>query len=164
MDGRAVRLAGAARLIVRPDGDVGQSAVVHRLTDDVVQGGAPLQDAVERILAELAGRILLAHHSVIETGFLAVACQRIYGQAPKLASVDTLLLHERVVTATLPHGQEPAAGSLRLWAARDRYGLPPYGAHDALVDALACAELYLAQTAELGATRELLARHVLTRP
>jgi hypothetical protein len=31
------------------------------------------------------------------------------------------------------------------------------------VDAIACAELYLAQTAELGAGRELLARHVVAR-
>ena len=44
---------------------------------------------------------------------------------------------------------EPPKGSLRLWTARGQYGLPHYPAHQALTDALACAELYLAQTAEL---------------
>lgn len=41
-------------------------------------------------------------------------------------------------------------GSIRLWGARERWGLPVYKAHEALTDALACAELYLAQLTELG--------------
>lgn len=163
VDGRAIRLHGARRLIVRPAAEVGESAVVHGLTDDVVGAGVALESALEQVLAALTGRLLLAHHSVIETDFLASACRQVYGEAPRLASVDTLLLQERVVTTTLPHGQEPPPGSLRLWAARARYGLPTYRAHDALVDAIACAELYLAQTAELGAGRQLLARHVVAR-
>ena len=32
IDGRTIGLAGARRLIVRPEGEVGQSAVVHGLT------------------------------------------------------------------------------------------------------------------------------------
>ena len=46
------------------------------------------------------------------------------------------------------------AGALRLWTARERYGLPAGRPHDALGDALACAELYLGQVAELGRDRE----------
>ena len=37
----------------------------------------------------------------------------------------------------------------RLGAARQRYGLPEYRAHDALTDALAAAELFLAQIGHL---------------
>ena len=37
----------------------------------------------------------------------------------------------------------------RLWTARERYGLPTYRAHECLIDAIACAELYLAQVAEM---------------
>ncbi len=163
IEGRRIVLAGARHLVVRPDGDVGQSAVIHGLTDDVVGAGVSLEEAVELVLDRLAGRLLVAHHSVIETDFLAAACRRLYGQAPRLASVDTLLLQERVVTASLPHGREPPKGSLRLWAARERYGLPLYPAHDALVDAIACAELYLAQTTELADGRDWMARHVIAR-
>jgi len=47
-------------------------------------------------------------------------------------------------------GADPPASQLRLWGARERFGLPRYRAHDAAVDALACAELYLAQAAELA--------------
>jgi len=163
IDGRTIGLAGARRLIVRPEGEVGQSAVVHGLTDDIVEAGVPLAEAVEVLLAELAGRLMVAHHSVIEIDFLAAACRRLYGQAPALRSIDTLVLQHRVFRASGPPGSEPPAGSLRLWAARERYGLPTYQAHDALVDALACAELYLAQSAELGAGRDLEVRQVMSR-
>ncbi|MGL5147516.1 MAG: hypothetical protein ACRC7Q_08495, partial [Plesiomonas shigelloides] len=42
-------------------------------------------------------------------------------------------------------------GSLRLGACRQRYGLPVYSAHTAMVDALGCAELLLAQLASMNA-------------
>ena len=45
------------------------------------------------------------------------------------------------------------AGQLRLWNARTRYGLPVYKAHNALTDAVATAELYLAQVAENAAVK-----------
>lgn len=163
VDGRAIRLDGARTVIVRPPEEVGDSAVVHGLTDDVVDAGTTLESALALVLSHLAGRLLLAHYSVIETGFLSVACERVYGQPVRLPSVDTLLLQERILSAGLPQDREPTAGSLRLWAARERYGLPVYPAHDALVDALACAELYLAQTAELEARRSLVARQVVAR-
>ena len=61
-------------------------------------------------------------------------------------------------------GASRQAGALRLWTARERRGLPVYRAHEALTDALACAELYLAQRAELAARRPettLTLRHVV---
>ena len=57
-----------------------------------------------------------------------------------------------------------SVGAMRLWTARERRALPAYRAHEALTDALACAELYLAQRAELQArTPEttLTLRHVV---
>ena len=59
--------------------------------------------------------------------------------------------------------EEVRPGDLRLWRARKRYGLPVTKSHDALGDALACAELYLAQTAELGVSGPLLLRDVRRR-
>ena len=53
---------------------------------------------------------------------------------------------------------------MRLWTARERRALPAYRAHEALTDALACAELYLAQRAELQARSPettLTLRHVV---
>ena len=51
-------------------------------------------------------------------------------------------------------------GSLRLDAARRTHGLPRYASHHALTDAVAAAELLLAQVAEL---EQRLGREVLLR-
>ena len=163
VDGRGVVLAGARYRVVRPEADepVGPSATVHGLTDDDVAAGIPLADAVAELLADLAGRILLVHFARIEAEFLGRACQRLWGAGLPWPVVDTLQLEHRLVTTACQ--PDPPAGALRLWAARERYGLPRTGPHHALADAVACAELYLAQITELGNGRPLALRRLLAR-
>ena len=151
VDGELIILSGATEILIRPQGDVGESARYHGLTDDALRSGVGLAEALERVLAALTGRVLLAHHAAIETGFLAQACDVLYGVRPSFDVVDTMSLQFALLTQG--YDDEPPQGSLRLWAARGQYGLPRYAAHAALTDALACAELYLAQAAELQATR-----------
>lgn len=157
VDGDVVRLEGAQRVLVRANGGVGQSATIHGLTDDIVADGIPMEEALAAVLPALAGRVMLAHHALIEMKFLSVACKRLYGHRLPVQRVDTMLLQLRIV-APPALNRDPPEGSLRLWNARSRFGLPAYQAHDALVDALACAELYLAQLAELGHGRDLTLR------
>ena len=150
VDGARVVLAGAGRVVVggaTGTGGVGQSATVHGLTDDRLAQGLPLEDAVGRLLSVLAGRALLAHFAAIETGFLSAVCRRTWGAGMPCVVVDTFELERRALDVSW--GSEPSSGALRLWTARERRGLPVYRAHEALTDALACAELYLAQSAEL---------------
>ena len=149
VDGGSVVLGGAGRAVVRDDTGVGQSATVHGLTDDELATGIPLADAVTVLLRALAGRVLLAHYARIETSFLSAACERSWGAGMPCAVVDTFELERRAVAPRW--GSEPEKGALRLWTARERRGLPVYRAHEALTDALACAELYLALRAELAA-------------
>lgn len=159
VDGDRIVLGGAGSVLVRSGGEgdddddgVGQSATVHGITDDDVAGGASVEHALGMVFEALVGRVLLAHHSRIEIDFLGALCRRTYGVRPPLLAVDTLGLQRRVAGARLDMGftAEPAGEDLRLWGARERFGLPRSRAHDALGDAVACAELYLAQVAELG--------------
>ncbi len=165
VDGDEVRLGSARRLVVAGAAGargVGQSAVVHGLTDDDLAAGVPIDEVVAVVLDALQGRVLLAHHVRIETGFLGAACRRLWRAAMPCATVDTMELERRAVSRGW--GSEPEAGSLRLGRARERRGLPSYRAHECLTDALACAELYLAQRAELEETRPdttLTLRHVM---
>jgi DNA polymerase-3 subunit epsilon len=156
--GRRVMLAEARELRVRPpEGvDVGASATLHRLTDDTVSDAAPLSEALPPLLEALHGRVLLAHHASLEVEFVTAAARTSYGARPPLTAVDTLALQHRLQADE--HGE--VAGSLRLDAARRVYGLPRYAAHDALTDAVAAAELFLAQVAEL---ERRLGREVLLR-
>lgn len=159
VDGGGIALGGAEAVLLRPepgrgldDEGVGQSATVHGITDDAVATGESVEAVLDQIFSALKGRILLAHYSPIETDFLSVLCQTTYGVRPPLQVIDTLELQRRVVVGG-PENEfrsAPDPEELRLGAARQRYGLPRYRAHNALGDALACAELYLAQVSELA--------------
>jgi DNA polymerase III subunit epsilon len=145
---RQVVLAGAREVVVRPPPgvDVGESASVHRLTDDAVAAASTLVGVLPDLLAALHGRVLLAHHAPIELGFLPRAAQEAYGTRLPLTAVDTLTVQHQLVLGQ--HG-EIRPGSLRLDGARRHFGLPRYLAHLALTDAVATGELLLAQVAEL---------------
>lgn len=156
VDGDRIVLGGARSLLLRAEGaddveGVGQSATLHGITDDTVATGVSVDVFLDRIFEALTGRVLVAHYSRIETDFLGALCTSGHGVRPPFVPVDTLELHRRVLGAGVDSGFAPESSpdELRLWSARERYGLPRYRAHDALIDALACAELYLAQTAEL---------------
>lgn len=144
IEGR-VRLAGAEHLLVRPSRPVGDAAAkVHGLLDDRLAAAGPLSEALARLLAALAGRIPIAHHVEVERAFLSRACRTLHGHPLVTPWVDTLALARRNGTrgnAVL------GAGELRLSACRRRRGLPRHRSHDALADALACAELFLAEAA-----------------
>lgn len=148
IDGRDLVLAGAAHILISPSGEVGQSASIHRLTDDDLATGLPLEQAMPLVLQALTGRTLVAHHARIEVQFLSAACERLYGRPLLVRSIDTMTLHRRVLriapTDAVKHG------ALRLSGARDHFGLPRYRAHEALTDAIAAGELFLAQAADLA--------------
>ncbi|ABK43562.1 Exonuclease, RNase T and DNA polymerase III [Magnetococcus marinus MC-1] len=142
-NGRVV-LSGCAHYLVQPEGAISHaSAVVHGITDDHAEAyGEPLSVVLPRVLKALKGHVLLAHHCPIELNFIRKACQRLYGEMPLIPAVDTLVI-ERQIMDRRSGTYEP--GALRLFTARTRYNLPRYAAHDALMDAIACGELFLAQ-------------------
>lgn len=150
VDGRGIPVAAGRELIVAPRtaAGVGDSATVHGLTDDRVAAGMALTNALTETLRALAGRVLLAHHASIEIGFLDHACGKAFpGSRPAFAAVDTLALGSDLL---MVGDDDIPQGRLRLSSLRAQFGLPRYRAHRALTDALACAELYLALTAEMG--------------
>lgn len=149
IDGYEIKLAGARTLHVRPpegEGGVGASATIHGLTDDMLVDGLAPAVALEQVLQALAGRVLLAHHAPIETGFLTRLAKQAHGTSFPVRVIDTMELGRRMLDTNV---QPLPRNALRLWTLRDGYGLPVYPAHDALQDALACGELYLAQLSAL---------------
>ena len=111
----------------------------------------------EQLRQAVQGRALLAHFSALEVGFIEAASRAVFGERPRLSVVDTFALERRHMErmGTYPRGED-----LRLPRVRERYGLPRYGSHNALSDALACAELYLAQR---GSTRAVTLGDVVQR-
>lgn len=144
-DGR-IDLARARRFVVRHN-DPGDAVTIHGLTHDDLAAGTPLPDVLAELRAALAGRVFLAHHAPFDQAFLGAAFRALGQTPPRAPIVCTLRLQRRLLSRD---GEIPR-GALRLWRARAHYGLPGAKAHDALGDAIACAELYLAQAAELTA-------------
>jgi len=147
VDGLRIPLGTMEHFLVDPGEGVGQSAIIHMLTDDeLLAHGITVEQALDRVFSRLTGRVLLAHHDAIEVGFLTTAVKRLYGITIDIPSIDTLELGHRALGKDRDHPPD----ALRLWRLRARAGLPSYRGHDAVVDALGCAELYLALVQELG--------------
>lgn len=156
--GRAM-LAEAGHHLVRPHRPVSaEAAKIHGLTDEVLAAARPLAEVLPLFLEALAGRLPVAHHSALERAFLSRACRAVYG-APLVAPwICTLALaRRRLARAETPIGE----GDLRLAACRQRLGLPHRRAHDALSDALAAAELFLAQAAHASGRKPARLRDLL---
>ncbi|MGC2855539.1 exonuclease domain-containing protein [Novispirillum sp. DQ9] len=144
-------LSQARHALVRPSRQMPEhSAVLHGILDDRAQAAPDLAEVLPVFLMALRGRIPVAHHAVAERGFLDAACMALYDAPLVVPFVDTLALERRLL-GRRAEGAEP--GMLRLGACRERYGLPRYRAHNALVDALACGELMLAQAAHMTPRR-----------
>lgn len=144
-----LRLAEAGHLLMRPQSLMpDHSAILHGILDShLAQAGEPSQ-VMPVFLAALKGRVPIAHNAKIERDFLSQACQKIYGHPLRVSFVDTLMLEWR---AAKSESERAEKGRFRLGAAHARRGLPRYGAHNALKDALAAGELFLAQAAERSA-------------
>lgn len=145
ISGARIHMGSARHVLLGSAESVGQSATVHGLTDTDIADGLPLPEALQQLLAELEGRVLVSHGAPIELNFLAAACRRCFGVPPTLRYIDTLALERRI-----RRNEVDPSGYMRLHACRERYGLPTYRAHNAAIDALACAELLLAQVGRIG--------------
>ncbi|MDO5031477.1 exonuclease domain-containing protein [Corynebacterium sp.] len=140
VNGQVIDLSGAGYAVVR-GAQVTGDAHLHLLTQEVVDAGVALEEAISQLRGALEGRALLVHFAGLEVGFLRAAARRLGWARPRLSVVDTFALERRHMErmGTYPRGED-----LRLPRVRERYGLPRYRNHNALSDALACAELYLA--------------------
>lgn len=152
IDGDVIDLSGARHIYIKTDEEatgkgVGDSAIIHHITDEDLAEGADEKEAVAEFLEALNGRSILAHYAALELSFLDAACKKYFGagfDGKHTKFVDTFALERRHMErmSTYPSGED-----LRLPRVRSRYELPWYRSHDALTDALACAELYIAMLA-----------------
>ena len=125
------------------------NVIIHQITDQQKSLGKPLRVVVEALLTALAGRVMLVHFARIEKQFLKQACLELYGVSPPFMILDTLALAKRRLDQR-DIAYDPQ--ELRLSALRHKHNLPEHYAHNALNDAIATAELLLAQQ-KSGATQ-----------
>lgn len=140
----------AHQLIYQDDVDLQASAPIHNIRNMDLEHGAELTAALTDLLSALRGKVLLLHHAPLDLAFLNRACRELFGVELLAPTIDTLRLERRLRR----HETVPNKG-FRLHACRERYGLPEYTAHNAVTDAIATAELWLAQVSHSSAGKDI---------
>ena len=153
-----IPLAKAQHLMIAISGSVGQSATVHVIVDNQLHKALTLSEALAWFLSQTEGHILVAHHAPLDIQFIQQQLVRCFGHSIPLVFIDTLAIEKK---RRLQQQDILQQGSLRLGASRARYHLPVYSAHNALVDALSCAELLLAQVAAMGDVKKLTVKKLI---
>ncbi len=142
-----LRLDSAEHKFLQIDGSVGDSAAIHGIMDNHLDDGLSLVQAMNWLLEQCQGKVLVAHHGPLDVKFIQQGLRQVFGESVSLPVIDTLTTERKRLLRQHEMIQE---GALRLGACRARYHLPVYNAHNALVDALACGELFLAQSQAIG--------------
>lgn len=142
IDAGAINLAGASEVGLEPDParSVGHSATIHGIRDCDRIGGLELSQALDRLLEALAGRIAVFHHAPLDTAFLDRALKSELGVGWRTPWIDTLDWFRR---RQADRDHDDAGAPSRLEAVRETFGLDERSAHNALDDAISCAEVAL---------------------
>lgn len=148
-----IDLTSAQHLYINSDSKIKpETAIVNHITQQMLINGVSIHQAIKSFLQQAMGKILVAHGCVVEANFINCYLSRTFKiSPPPLLWIDTLCLEKR-----LQHTINPTDTSdVTLSATRERYQLPRYNAHNALADAVATAELLLAQQARIAPQAEI---------
>ena len=151
VEGGSIALDSARHYLIQPDNSVGQSPTIHHLRDCELTDADTRAEVLQRFLEVAAGKVLVFHNASLDMAYLNGVSRREFNAPILMPVVDTLQQEH----AMLQRREVPIqSGDLRLQACRDRYNLPPYPAHNALLDALATAELLIAMAKHRGGGRD----------
>jgi DNA polymerase-3 subunit epsilon len=152
----AIRLGEGYESLVRPD----EARVIdpdsiraHHLLPGDVREAPPLDVVLREVDRRIREGALLVHQAALDVPFLRRAYRRAGLRWPSPPVVDTVVL--LLKAARRARFVDPDASDhepeLNLSKARRHLGLPDYGAHDALTDAISTAELFLVLRRQLAA-------------
>ncbi|RDL44819.1 3'-5' exonuclease [Marinomonas piezotolerans] len=142
-----IPLNAAQYWLAKPHGPLtAESVTIHEITHDEIKDAPRLSSFLDEVLTAIAGKIVVVHCAAIERPFLNQAAEKLYGEPLIFPIIDTMALEAEIIHKPWwkRFGRQP---SIRLDSCRQRYHLPRYRAHQALIDAISCAELFQAQAA-----------------
>jgi DNA polymerase-3 subunit epsilon len=151
-----IRLGESFASLVRPEGADAidpDSIRAHHLLPGDVREAPPLADVLREVDGRLREGALLVHQAALDVPFLRRAYKRAGLRWPSPTVIDTVVL--LLKAARRARFLDPDASDhepeLNLSKARQALGLPDYGAHDALTDAVSAAELFLVLRKQVAA-------------
>ncbi|GAA6138392.1 3'-5' exonuclease [Arenicella sp. 4NH20-0111] len=129
--------------------NLAQSAPIHGLFHKDLAHGLSPKKALDVFLENLAGHVLVLHNAHLDRKFINAACQIHYGADLVWPTIDTMQIEAKRLNL-----KGNVAHKIDLANSRKRYGLPNYAQHNAAADALATAELFLAQLTRIDSDKQ----------
>ena len=117
------------------------SVIIHHITNDESSAGVSIEQAITTLLKRIKGKVVLVHNKTLEQAFINRACQNLFKTGFVMPVIDTQFLAKRTFDR---QGKTIKPNELRLFNLRKKFNMPSYKAHNALLDAIATAELFLA--------------------
>ncbi len=147
-----IDLSSAVHLYIDEDSQiVPEAAVINHITPQMLKDGVPLHDAMKMLFEATKDKIIIAHACAVEKDFIDHYIQNHFRYSPlPIIWIDTLAIEKKMARHRNNHDLD-----LSLSETRRRYQLPEYNNHNALIDAVSTAELFLAQTHRLSPDREI---------
>ena len=144
----AVNLISSSHQLIKTNKQLPESSVViHQITDTQITDAMSIENALPTLLKKLSGKVMLAHNAKIELGFINKMCKELYGSNFVIPVIDTQYLAKRSFER---QNKAFKGNELRLFNLRRLYNMPVYKAHNALMDAIATAELFLAMVSKIS--------------
>ena len=123
------------------------NATIHHILPEMLECGCDLDIVFQEMFKMGNGRRIVVHGACVESEFFSIYFKNKYKiKVLPIFYIDTLLIEKFFA---LKHRQDK--NDLRLSSIRKEYGLQEYSSHDALIDAISAAELFLCQVERLRA-------------
>ncbi len=98
------------------------------ITDDMLKGAPKIEEVLPKFLEFIGGRVLVAHNSDFDTGFIRAECARL-GYEYHFTAADTLVLSQNLLTQL---------NKFKLNIVSNALSLPDFNHHRAGDDAMTC--------------------------
>ncbi len=102
------------------------------ITDDMLVGAPTIEEVLPEFLKFVGDRVLVAHNSDFDTGFIRAECQR-QGFEYNLTAADTLILSQNML---------PDLNKFKLDIVANALSLPEFNHHRAADDAVTCGMIF----------------------
>lgn len=140
--GQSIRLDSCYYSVVRATGDVAQSPVIHGLIQEHIADGEHIREVLKHLVTYADSHIWVFHNAHLDLAVLQRAFEDTGVHCPPVLYLDTLKL---AVYQLKKYQEVLPPNSATLSVCRQRLGLPAAPAHNALDDAMATIQLWMAQ-------------------
>ena len=144
--GQRILTSERLELLVRPERGVpAESIRVHRLRQQDVQAGVPVEQAMRRLLHFIGARPLVGYYLEFDVAMINRALKSTLGLALPQQKIEvSRLYYDHVFQQLPPHKQQEGTEiDLRFATIMRELGLPTRDAHDALNDAVMAALAFI---------------------